>query len=76
MATRSQDLAPAYHDCGQFYFMQTNLFMKNRKLFSDNTVGYEMVESEVQDIDTEEDWKIAEIKYTFLLDKLKKGIDV
>lgn len=76
MATRSQDLTPAYHDCGQFYFMQTALFMQNRKLFSDKTVGYEMAESEVQDIDTEEDWKIAEIKYTFLLDKLKKGIDV
>jgi len=57
MQTRSQDLQPAYHDCGQFYFFNTASFLQ-------------MPESEVQDIDTEEDWKIAEIKYTFLLNKL------
>ena len=28
-------------------------------------------QSEVQDIDNEEDWKVAEIKYTFLLEKEK-----
>ncbi len=72
ISTRSQDLPPAYHDCGQFYFIQTDLFLKNKKLFSDNSLGYEMPESEVQDIDTEEDWKVAEIKYTFLLEKIKK----
>ncbi|MFA4870249.1 MAG: pseudaminic acid cytidylyltransferase [Pedobacter sp.] len=70
--TRSQDLPPAYHDCGQFYFIQTALFMQNKKLFSDVSVGLEMPESEVQDIDTEEDWKVAEIKYTFLLNKMRK----
>jgi pseudaminic acid cytidylyltransferase len=72
MSTRSQDLPPAYHDCGQFYFINTDLFLKNKKLFSDNSLGYEIPESEVQDIDTEEDWKVAEIKYTFLLEKSKK----
>jgi pseudaminic acid cytidylyltransferase len=72
ISTRSQDLPPAYHDCGQFYFIQTDLFLKNKKLFSDNSLGYEMPESEVQDIDTEEDWKVAEIKYTFLLEKIKR----
>jgi pseudaminic acid cytidylyltransferase len=72
MSTRSQDLPPSYHDCGQFYFIKTDLFLINKKLFSDNSLGYEMPESEVQDIDTEEDWKVAEIKYTFLLEKSKK----
>ncbi|WP_264535079.1 pseudaminic acid cytidylyltransferase [Flavobacterium sp. N1736] len=76
ISTRSQDLAPAYHDCGQFYFIQTDLFLKNKKLFSDNSVGYEMPESEVQDIDTEEDWKVAEIKYSFLLEKNKGKANV
>jgi pseudaminic acid cytidylyltransferase len=76
ISTRSQDLAPAYHDCGQFYFMQTDLFLKNKKLFSDNTIGYEMPESEVQDIDTEEDWIVAEIKYSFLLEKNKGKTNV
>ncbi|MFC4478254.1 pseudaminic acid cytidylyltransferase [Flavobacterium chungangensis] len=76
ISTRSQDLPPAYHDCGQFYFIQTDLFLKNKKLFSDNSLGYEMPESEVQDIDTEEDWKVAEIKYTFLLEKIKRETSV
>lgn len=76
ISARSQDLPPAYHDCGQFYFIKTDLFLQNKKLFSDNTIGYEMPESEVQDIDTEEDWKVAEIKYTFLLNKIKKETNV
>jgi N-acylneuraminate cytidylyltransferase len=71
MNSRSQDLTPAFHDCGQFYFIRTEAFGINKKLFTDFTVPYEMPESEVQDIDNEEDWKIAEIKYTFLLEKLK-----
>jgi pseudaminic acid cytidylyltransferase len=71
--TRSQDLRPAYHDCGQFYFLRTDDFMISKKLFSEKTIPMIMPESEVQDIDTEEDWKIAEIKYTFLLEKLKNG---
>ena len=76
ISTRSQDLPAAYHDCGQFYFIQTDLFLQNKKLFSDNSIGYEMPESEVQDIDTEEDWKLAEIKYSFLLDKIKRETNV
>lgn len=67
--TRSQDLAPAFHDCGQFYVMRTDRFLEKKKILTDNVLPYEMPESEVQDIDNEEDWKIAEIKYSFLLDK-------
>lgn len=63
---RSQDLPPAYHDAGQFYFFSVKDFLKTKKLFTDSTIPFEMLESEVQDIDNEEDWKIAEIKYTFL----------
>ncbi|RAJ33471.1 pseudaminic acid cytidylyltransferase [Pedobacter cryoconitis] len=70
MNSRSQDLEPAYHDCGQFYFVKTEDFMRHKKLFTDRTVPFEMPESEVQDIDTEEDWKVAEIKYTFLLQRI------
>jgi pseudaminic acid cytidylyltransferase len=70
--TRSQDLPPAFHDAGQFYFFQVDNFLNEKKVFTDNTIGIEMPESEVQDIDNEEDWKVAEIKYTFLLEKNKK----
>jgi pseudaminic acid cytidylyltransferase len=66
---RSQDLPPAFHDSGQFYFINTDRFLKNQTLFPENTYALEIPESEVQDIDNEEDWKIAEIKYSFLLNK-------
>lgn len=69
--SRSQDLPPAFHDCGQFYFLRVAPFLQNKKLFTNFTLPMEMPESEVQDIDNEEDWKVAEIKYTFLLEKNK-----
>lgn len=71
MQTRSQDLPPAFHDCGQFYFINTSSFFPDKQLFTDFTIPFEMPESEVQDIDTEEDWKVAEMKYEFLLKKLE-----
>jgi pseudaminic acid cytidylyltransferase len=67
--TRSQDLQPAYHDSGQFYFLKTDTFISEKKIFSDFTIPYILSESEVQDIDTEEDWKIAEIKYQSMKSK-------
>lgn len=66
---RSQDLPPSFHDCGQFYFFKTSIFLETGKLITENTIGIEMPESEVQDIDNEEDWKIAEIKYSFFSQK-------
>lgn len=60
---RSQDLEPVYHDCGQFYFLKTSSFLKQKKLFMAKTIPLETSEMEVQDIDSVEDWKIAEIKY-------------
>lgn len=63
---RSQDLLPAYHDVGQFYWFKTGSFMKQKRLFMDCTVPIEIPESEVQDIDNEEDWKVAEMKYRII----------
>lgn len=63
---RSQDLMPTYHDIGQFYWANVQKFLETKKLFSDYSVPIEILESEVQDIDTEEDWKIAEMKYRIL----------
>jgi pseudaminic acid cytidylyltransferase len=68
---RSQDLPTAFHDCGQFYFFRTSVFLQTGKLITENTIGLEVPESEVQDIDNEEDWKIAEIKFNFLSQKEK-----
>ena len=38
-------------------------------MFMTNKLAYERPESEVQDIDTMEDWKLAELKYRMLLEK-------
>lgn len=63
---RSQDLMPTYHDIGQYYCFKINTFLKEPVLFSKNTVPIATPESEVQDVDTLEDWKIAEMKYKIL----------
>lgn len=62
--TRSQDLKESFHDCGQFYFIKVESFLQNKKVFTDFTIPFEMPESEVQDIDNEIDWEIAELKYS------------
>jgi len=63
MDTRSQDLPPAYHDSGQFYWLKVPSFLQTRKLFTSYSVPIVVPELEVQDIDSEDDWKIAEMKY-------------
>jgi N-acylneuraminate cytidylyltransferase len=63
---RTQDLPPCYHDAGQFYFFKIDTFLMNKVLVSLNTLALEIPEQQVQDIDTEEDWQMAELKYRFL----------
>ena len=66
MPMRSQDLEPYYHDCGQFYCLRVASFMEQRQLLMHYTAAYIMDELNVQDIDTLEDWEIAEMKYRIL----------
>ncbi len=63
MPVRSQDLEPFYHDCGQFYCLKTSAFEQQQTLLMAHTSAYIMDEMLVQDIDTKEDWEIAERKY-------------
>lgn len=64
--SRSQDLEKSYHDAGAFYFFEVASFIQNKSLWSGNIGAYELPESKVQDIDTPEDWEIAELKYQLL----------
>ena len=59
--TRSQDLEPAFHDAGQFYWMYFD-----KGMAKSNKGGFEISSMEVQDIDNNEDLKLAELKYTLL----------
>lgn len=61
--SRSQDLQPHYHDVGQFYVIRTDRFHINKKLMVGKILPLVVSELEVQDIDNETDWKIAEMKY-------------
>lgn len=63
---RSQDLNPAYFDAGMFYFYRTEAFLRKRTTLLPNTLGYVIDESECQDIDTPDDWIMAELKYRIL----------
>lgn len=69
-SARSQDLEPCYHDAGQFYFFDVARFFINQRLMTDNTSCIEISELEAQDIDNEQDWKLAELKYQLLYEKL------
>ena len=66
---RSQDLEEIYHDCGQFYVFRVEPFEKEKKLVTDNTAGMIISELEVQHIDNETDWQLAEMKYCLLKEK-------
>jgi pseudaminic acid cytidylyltransferase len=59
--TRSQDLEPAYHDAGQFYWGLTESFLDGSVVFSSCSVPYVLPSYQVQDIDTEDDWIKAEL---------------
>ncbi|MDE5589088.1 MAG: pseudaminic acid cytidylyltransferase [Acetatifactor sp.] len=61
--TRSQDLEPFYHDAGQFYCLKEKSFLEQKALVMSKTVPLILSEMEIQDIDTEEDWELAQVKY-------------
>ena len=61
--TRSQDLEPAYHDAGQFYWGTARAFLDDMPLFSPRSIGVILPRHLVQDIDTSEDWDQAELMY-------------
>jgi N-acylneuraminate cytidylyltransferase len=63
---RSQDLEESYHDAGQFYWGKSEAFKQQKLLFSENATPYILPRHLVQDIDTPEDWKRAELMYQVL----------
>jgi len=69
MNIRSQDLETTYHDAGQFYFIKVKSFFKQKKLFAKVTLPIVISDFEVQDLDNESDWKIAELKYKAIFKK-------
>ena len=65
---RSQDLEVVYHDCGQFYWCKTIPFLANQNILSNHTAPFIVSEMEVQDIDNQTDWDLAELKYKKMME--------
>lgn len=61
--SRSQDLEPAYHDAGQFYTFRTDALLKTGDIWTEKTGAVVLNPMQVQDIDTEDDWAVAELKF-------------
>lgn len=64
--TRSQDLEEVYHDAGQFYWGKTDAFLADRDTLSSSGIAYILPRTRVHDIDTEEDWQMAELIFRAL----------
>jgi pseudaminic acid cytidylyltransferase len=66
LKSRSQDFKPAYHDSGSFYWVKTKALQNEETLFCKYGSAVILPEVEVQDIDTDSDWRLAELKYNIL----------
>lgn len=64
--TRSQDLEHAWHDAGQFYWGRADAFLDDVPLYSTHAIGVPIPRYRVQDIDTPEDWRRAELMFQTL----------
>jgi len=60
---RSQDLPEAYHDAGQFYWAKADCFPEKKRFLTDDAIPVVIPRYIVQDIDTPEDWIIAELMF-------------
>jgi N-acylneuraminate cytidylyltransferase len=65
LSTPSQEMPLAFHDAGQWYWFKSDQLIHERQLWTNNSFGVELDELEVQDIDNEQDWKLAELKFKF-----------
>ncbi len=64
--TRSQDLEEAYHDAGQFYWGKVSAFIAGAPFFSHFSKAILLPRKRVQDVDTQEDWELAEALYAVM----------
>lgn len=62
--TRSQDLEEAYHDAGQFYWGTAQAWLTGQAVFTTKSIPVYLPRKQVQDIDTLEDWHLAELMFT------------
>jgi pseudaminic acid cytidylyltransferase len=64
--TRSQDLPEAIHDAGHFYWGTPRAWKEEERLFTLRAAPVMLPRHRVQDIDTPEDWRRAEVLWRLL----------
>ncbi len=57
---RRQELPPAYHREGSVYIVQKDVLMDGNSFYGDRFVGYEIPSDRSVNIDSQEDWEMAE----------------
>lgn len=62
-SSRSQDLEVAWHDAGQFYLADAQQWRQDLPLFGRGARGIIIPQKRAHDIDTEEDWELAELLF-------------
>lgn len=65
---RTQDLEPAYFDAGQFYWGRVDAWLQGLNIHQ-HGYGMPIASSEAVDINTLEDWQLAELFYGVLSEK-------
>jgi len=68
--TRTQDLPRTFHDVGQFYWGRTEAWASEKRMHSEGA-GLIVPHWRFVDIDTDEDWKRAEILFKILTEEDK-----
>jgi N-acylneuraminate cytidylyltransferase len=66
---RTQDFKKAFHDAGMFYTFDVEKLLLKKTLRTENTIAIEIDEHRAHDIDNENDWKLAELKYKLLFNE-------
>jgi len=64
--SRSQDLEKWYHEVGQYYLFDVDKYVALKGQIQNDISALIVDDIEAQDIDTEDDWKIAELKYKLI----------
>jgi N-acylneuraminate cytidylyltransferase len=66
LTVRSQDLELSYFDTGQFYWLKVENILTYKSISFAGAAPLICDGHRIHDIDTEDDWKIAEMKFAFL----------
>ena len=68
-SSRSQDLESACHDSGQFHWASRSEWLTQLFTFNEQSKGVDIPAEYVQEVDTPEDWAVAEYKFNLFKTK-------